>query len=139
VFKLKTWVATAVFVAGTLTGVAALASQDAGASISQCATGHACMWSSSGFSNFLWGSDVTTSYVGNSYNDRNDSTYNNTNQSNNVAWWADSNYGGYDNCNSPQSGDSNDYNLATGLISTFQNTISSMSFFKTGTGCSSWN
>ena len=61
--KIKSLVATAVFVAGTLTGVAALASQEAGASISQCASGHACMWSSSGFSNFLWGSNATTSYL----------------------------------------------------------------------------
>jgi hypothetical protein len=97
------------------------------------------MWKGSGFSNYLWGSSSDSYYVGNPANDQNDPTYNNTNQSNNVAWWANSGYNGYDNCNSPQSGDSNDYNLAAGLFSTFQNTISSMSFFKSGTSCSSWN
>jgi hypothetical protein len=126
-------------IGGISTGVTLGVGAAAGASTSQCSSGYACMWSSSGFTTYLWGNDVTTSYVGNSYNDQNDSTYDNTNQSNNVAWWADSGYSGYDNCNTPQSGDSNDSNLSTGLFSTFQNTISSMSFFKTGTTCSSTN
>lgn len=132
-------VAVLVIATGIFGGVTFAAASTTGASTAQCASGFACMWKSSGFQNYLWGGNTNVSYVGNAYNDQNDSTYNNTNQSNNVAWWANSGYSGYDNCNSPQSGDSNDYNLATGLFSTFQNTISSMSFFKSGTYCSSWN
>jgi len=137
--RLRKLVPALFLVGSALTGVTLGVGATAGASTSQCPSGYACMWSSSGYSNYLWGDNVNSSYVGSSYNDQNDSTYNNTNQSNNVAWWADSGYGGYDNCNTPQSGESNDYNLATGPFSTFQNTISAMSFFKTGTSCSSTN
>lgn len=112
----------------------------AGASIAQCPSGYACMWSSSSFTNWLWADKVNSTYVGTPYNDKNDSTYNNTSVGNDAAWYANSNYGGYVNCNTPQSGDSNDYNLSTGGLSTFQNTISSMKFFVNGSmSCSSWN
>lgn len=113
---------------------------NASASESQCPRGYGCIWVNSNYNGYLWGSPNKTN-LPSVDNDRNDSTYDNTAGHNNTSWWANGGWNGYNNCNFPQVGTPDDHALKTGLFSTFQNTISSLSWFPHGEGdfCSSYN